>query len=165
MSRLKFSNIAPFSDQPLATNVTLSDGAVNVRCPLNLPTASRYVVARKSTSRKVMLGALTNRWACSQCLGTPRTSVGYLASKMQTNRWLRQRFIPLCSQPLGTSRLPLSRRRALLAPSRIPLLPRPPPALQAPLLSLRHPLPRRRLPTHRVAVSVHEMCALRSWLL
>ncbi|KAI1794898.1 hypothetical protein LXA43DRAFT_1112634 [Ganoderma leucocontextum] len=32
-------------DQPLATNVTLEDGRVNVRCPFNLPGGQRYVVA------------------------------------------------------------------------------------------------------------------------
>ncbi|KAI0669231.1 hypothetical protein C8Q78DRAFT_937900, partial [Trametes maxima] len=34
-----------WKDQPLAENFPLADGAVNVRCPLNLPTSSRYVVA------------------------------------------------------------------------------------------------------------------------
>ncbi|KAJ8469631.1 hypothetical protein ONZ51_g8856 [Trametes cubensis] len=33
------------SDQPLAENFPLADGVVNVRCPLNLPSARRYVVA------------------------------------------------------------------------------------------------------------------------
>ncbi|KAI0826764.1 hypothetical protein BC628DRAFT_1435769 [Trametes gibbosa] len=34
-----------WKDQPLAVNVSLADGAVNVRCPLNLPFTRRYVVA------------------------------------------------------------------------------------------------------------------------
>ncbi|KAJ8469634.1 hypothetical protein ONZ51_g8858 [Trametes cubensis] len=38
-------SIMLWKDQPLAENVTLADGAVNVRCPLNLPTTLRYVVA------------------------------------------------------------------------------------------------------------------------
>ncbi|KAI0662238.1 hypothetical protein C8Q70DRAFT_909829 [Cubamyces menziesii] len=38
-------SIMLWEDQPLAENVTLADGAVNVRCPLNLPTTLRYVVA------------------------------------------------------------------------------------------------------------------------
>ena len=33
------------SDQPLAEDFPLSDGQVNVRCPLNLPTGARYVIA------------------------------------------------------------------------------------------------------------------------
>ncbi|KAH9890025.1 hypothetical protein C8Q73DRAFT_148386 [Cubamyces lactineus] len=32
-------------NQPLAQNFPLSDGQVNVRCPLNLPTGTRYVIA------------------------------------------------------------------------------------------------------------------------
>ena len=32
-------------DQPLAENFSLADGVVNVRCPLNLPTGGRYVIA------------------------------------------------------------------------------------------------------------------------
>ncbi|OSD07525.1 hypothetical protein PYCCODRAFT_622110 [Trametes coccinea BRFM310] len=35
-----------WKDQPLATDVALADGIVNVRCPLNLPTSFRYVVAQ-----------------------------------------------------------------------------------------------------------------------
>ncbi|KAI0328885.1 hypothetical protein GY45DRAFT_1325745 [Cubamyces sp. BRFM 1775] len=34
-----------WKDQPLAENFPLADAAVNVRCPLNLPSARRYVVA------------------------------------------------------------------------------------------------------------------------
>ncbi|KAI0662227.1 hypothetical protein C8Q70DRAFT_634370 [Cubamyces menziesii] len=34
-----------YRDQPLAENFPLADGVVNVRCPLNLPSARRYVVA------------------------------------------------------------------------------------------------------------------------
>ncbi|KAI0662262.1 hypothetical protein C8Q70DRAFT_635681 [Cubamyces menziesii] len=41
------SNNNPFlwKDQPLAENFSLADGVVNVRCPLNLPTGGRYVIA------------------------------------------------------------------------------------------------------------------------
>ncbi|KAI0328851.1 hypothetical protein GY45DRAFT_1346877 [Cubamyces sp. BRFM 1775] len=41
------SNNNPFlwKDQPLAENFSLTDGVVNVRCPLNLPTGGRYVIA------------------------------------------------------------------------------------------------------------------------
>ncbi|KAH9890003.1 hypothetical protein C8Q73DRAFT_653065 [Cubamyces lactineus] len=35
-------NVTLWKDQPLAENVALSDGVVNVRCPLNLPTTLRY---------------------------------------------------------------------------------------------------------------------------
>ncbi|KAI0328881.1 hypothetical protein GY45DRAFT_1305905 [Cubamyces sp. BRFM 1775] len=38
-------NVTLWKDQPLAENVSLADGVVNVRCPLNLPTTLRYVVA------------------------------------------------------------------------------------------------------------------------
>ncbi|KAI0328857.1 hypothetical protein GY45DRAFT_1325702 [Cubamyces sp. BRFM 1775] len=34
-----------WKDQPLAQDFPLSDGQVNVRCPLNLPTGARYVIA------------------------------------------------------------------------------------------------------------------------
>ncbi|KAI0662259.1 hypothetical protein C8Q70DRAFT_909936 [Cubamyces menziesii] len=34
-----------WKDQPLAEDFPLSDGQVNVRCPLNLPTGARYVIA------------------------------------------------------------------------------------------------------------------------
>ncbi|CDO68254.1 hypothetical protein BN946_scf184842.g17 [Trametes cinnabarina] len=34
-----------WQDQPLAEGFPLSDGIVNVRCPLNLPTTRRYVIA------------------------------------------------------------------------------------------------------------------------
>ncbi|KAH9890029.1 hypothetical protein C8Q73DRAFT_747726 [Cubamyces lactineus] len=41
------ANNNPFlwKDQPLAENFPLADGVVNVRCPLNLPTGGRYVIA------------------------------------------------------------------------------------------------------------------------
>lgn len=41
------------TDQPLAKNVALSDGVVNVRCPLNLPTTLRYVVACKCLCTRI----------------------------------------------------------------------------------------------------------------
>ena len=94
-------------DQPLATNVPLEDGQVNVRCPFNLPGGQRYVVACESFLLVLVLVSIS--LPC-QCSVTRTTSVAYSKSSIQLSKTsVRQVFS-----------LPVSPRQEASPPPRLP---------------------------------------------